>query len=418
MQKKLLPIYFLNFVNVLGFTLLIPVLPSIVREYSDSQIFYGIVISTYPFFQFLASPVLGAMSDTLGRRPVLILSQAGTLLSWFVFLGAFLVKGYYIGGISLGLFVILISRMIDGITGGNVSVANAYLTDIVPPKNRSKIFANMGVVFGLGFIIGPTLGGLSASTSLKFVGTIIFASIVSLFTLLTIIFWLPESLKKKNRNIKLNKSVFKSLNIVFLFLQIKNIFIYRILLVRLFFALIFSGFTPLLVLFLEDKFNMTPRDLGVVFLVLGLFIFINQGMFSKMASSFFGELRSFLLGVVITFLGIISMSFINSIFLFYITMFFISLGNSLVFPNFKALLSNNVDSKSLGLINGLDESILAISNVISPVIATLIYGYYHFTSFAFYTLILIFCALIVSLLLEKLLVLKYGARKEREYSVS
>ncbi|BCX14042.1 MAG: MFS transporter [Candidatus Dojkabacteria bacterium] len=400
MKKNLIPIYFLSFVNTIGFSILFPVLPTIIREFSDSEFVYGIVLSTYPLFQFVATPVLGELSDSLGRRPVLIISQFGTLLSWFIFLFAFAVKDLYFYGLSVGLIVIIFSRIVDGITGGNVSVANAYVTDVVPQEDRSRIFANLGLIFGLGFIIGPSLGGLSASFSIGAIGTVVLSIIVSTFTLLCIIFLLPESLINRDDDLNIKKSIM-SINIFKKFKEIKEKFIYQIFLIRLFFSLTFAGFTPLLVLFLEDKFNMKPRDLGFVFFILGLFIFVNQGIVSKKISKKFGEYKTFLSGVLITISSIFLFSFINSLILFYILMFLISLGNALFFPNFKTLLANNSDSKKLGLVNGLDESILALSNVISPIISTLIYSIYKFNSFWIYTVCLLMLAALSLWVLEK-----------------
>ena len=130
MNKKLLPAYFLTFVNVIGFSILMPVLPFIVEKYGAPDWVFGLLLSLYAAFQFVGAPYLGALSDSLGRKPILVISQAGTLLSWFIFLLALYLPDYTLFGVGVGLLVIGIARALDGVTGGNASVANAYVSDI------------------------------------------------------------------------------------------------------------------------------------------------------------------------------------------------------------------------------------------------------------------------------------------------
>lgn len=193
MKKKYIPAYLLTFVNVLGFSILMPILPFIVAKFGAPQWVYGLLITLYSTFQFIGAPILGSLSDQKGRKPILMLSQAGTLLSWVIFLIALYIPNTYVLGISIPILIIAFSRIFDGVTGGNTSVTNAYVADITTRDEKSYIFGYLGGIAGLGMIIGPGLGGVAASTSFEYAGTLIVALLVSSVTLISIYAWLKES---------------------------------------------------------------------------------------------------------------------------------------------------------------------------------------------------------------------------------
>ena len=215
MIKKLIPAFLLTFVNVLGFSILMPILPFVVKDYGAPQWFYGLLLTFYSAFQFIGAPYLGSLSDQRGRKPVLLVSQAGTLLSWIVFAFAlYLPKDLSVFGFSLALWIIALSRILDGITGGNASVSNAYVADITSPKEKSYVFGYLGGVAGIGLIVGPGIGGLTASSSLGYIGTMITAAGISVITLLTIFFWLKESHPKEKRSPPGKQGIRKNLYIL------------------------------------------------------------------------------------------------------------------------------------------------------------------------------------------------------------
>ena len=141
--KKLMPVLILTFVNVIGFSILIPVLPEVLKYFTgeSSGLFYGLLLSSYALSQFLGAPILGSLSDKYGRRPILLLSQGGTILSWIIFASAYFIpKDMLVGSVSLPLVVIAISRILDGLTGGNVSVAQAWVSDKTTREEKTKAF--------------------------------------------------------------------------------------------------------------------------------------------------------------------------------------------------------------------------------------------------------------------------------------
>jgi DHA1 family tetracycline resistance protein-like MFS transporter len=197
------PLLAVNFVGTLGFSIVTPFLVILVTEWGGNAMTYGVVAATYSVFQLFGAPVLGRLSDRIGRRRVLIVSQLGTLLSWGVFLIAFAlprdtlvgVESRWLGDftLTLPLLVLFLARAADGLTGGNVSVSNAYLADITTEEDRSKNFGRMAVSSNLGFIVGPALAGLLGATMLGEVVPVLAAFAISALALAMIVFGLAET---------------------------------------------------------------------------------------------------------------------------------------------------------------------------------------------------------------------------------
>jgi multidrug resistance protein len=173
------------FLDMLGAAILIPVLTYIVRLYNTDALVVGLLSVVYSAAQFGAAPILGWLSDRYGRRPVLLLSVLGSALGYFLF------------GIGGALWVLFLSRLIDGITGGNISTAQAYIADVTPPQDRAKNFALMGAVFSLGFVLGPAIGGVLGQFNV--ILPALAAGTLSLLSVIFGYFMLPESLPKERR---------------------------------------------------------------------------------------------------------------------------------------------------------------------------------------------------------------------------
>src|SRR5215210_4611567 len=202
-QPSLFPILLVNFVGTLGFSIVLPFLVFLVTKFGGDAIVYGLLAATYPAFQLIGSPVLGRWSDIFGRKIVLLLSNVGTSVGWILFLLALFLpieKSFNIDIAFIGTFVIIVpllvlflARAIDGITGGNISVANAYLADISSDENRSKNFGKMAISSNLGFILGPALAGILGGTIYGEILPVTAALILSLATLFVVGFLLRES---------------------------------------------------------------------------------------------------------------------------------------------------------------------------------------------------------------------------------
>src|ERR671933_472546 len=201
-QASLLPILLVNFVGTLGFSIVLPFLVFVVMKFGGNAILYGLLAATYPAFQLIGSPILGKWSDTYGRKKILLLSNVGTSFGWLLFLFALFLpsSSFNIHIAFLGTFVVIIpllvlflARAIDGITGGNISIANAYLADLSSDSTRSKNFGKMAISSNLGFILGPALAGILGGTIYGAILPVLAALILSLVTIVVIVFLLRES---------------------------------------------------------------------------------------------------------------------------------------------------------------------------------------------------------------------------------
>lgn len=199
----LFPVLLVNFIGTLGFSVVLPFLVFVVLKFGGNALIFGIVGATYPALQMIGAPILGRWSDRYGRRRILLLSQAGTLLSWVIFAVAMavpviefaVVESSLLGSfrLTLPLLLIVFSRALDGLTGGNISVANAYVADISPEQDRSRNFGRMGISSNLGFVLGPALAGLLGGTAMGYSLPVLAALVVSLAATLLIALYLPES---------------------------------------------------------------------------------------------------------------------------------------------------------------------------------------------------------------------------------
>ena len=201
-NPALLPILSVNFVGTLGFSIVVPFLVFLVTKWGGNALIYGLMGATYSAFQLIGAPILGRWSDRFGRRRILLLSQLGTLFSWLIFLFAFFVPvsaviqvesqsfGNFV--LTLPLIIMFVARAADGITGGNVSVANAYLADITDEEHRSANFGKMALSGNLGFVLGPALAGLLGATIYGEIVPVLAALGISLVAVLIIFFRLED----------------------------------------------------------------------------------------------------------------------------------------------------------------------------------------------------------------------------------
>ena len=196
-QASLFPILLVNFVGTLGFSIVLPFLVFVVMKFGGNAIIYGLLAATYPAFQLIGSPILGKWSDRYGRKKILLLSNVGTSIGWLLFLFALFLpsNSFNIHIAFLGTFVVIVpllilflARAIDGITGGNISIANAYLADHSSDSTRSKNFGKMAISSNLGFILGPALAGILGGTIYGTILPVLAALILSLVTIIVIFF--------------------------------------------------------------------------------------------------------------------------------------------------------------------------------------------------------------------------------------
>ena len=360
-SKKILAFLFsIVLFDFIGLTILITVQTFIVKEYNTTALAVTLLTVLYAAAQFIAAPLLGKLSDRYGRRPILLFSLFGSAVGYFIF------------GIGGALWVLYISRLIDGFTGGNVSIANAYITDVSSEENRTKSLGIIGAAFGLGLIIGPVIGGLLSQISLS--APVYVAGLFSLIATIVGFFILPESLpKNKRETIKLVRKDLNPLSSIgkFITQPILGIF----LIVFIIFNFTFSGFTISLPIFLIHKFNIDPLNVAGILFVSGIVSSIVQGGLIGRLDVKFGDKKLLMVGLIIFSIGLIFFFIAPIFWVIYPIIGFISLGLGLTTPTLNSIISKIVSKNQIGEIFGVNTSLNSLMSVFGPLWAGLVYDY-------------------------------------------
>ncbi len=355
------PIFMIVFVDVLGLGITIPVLPLYAQNQLGASA-WQITLLTSIFFSahFIASPFLGRLSDRVGRRPVLILSQAGTLTALLM------------NGLAPALIFLYVSRIIDGLTGGNITVAQAYLSDITDEKNRTRGLGLVSAAFSLGFIFGPAFGGLIAA---QFGPRVPFfaAAVLSLCTILLSIFLLPETLTPERRKHEQRAAQLtpKRTNLQL----IRSPAIALILFVAFGTGFSFFSFQTIFVLWSERRLFPTLSEAGVtqavaiIFSVLGIFGVITQVWLVGPMVKRFGELNLVLGGNFARAIAFAGLAAFPGLFAIGLSMPLLSVGGGVAVPAIIALLTFASPPNTRGGVIGLNQSASALGNILGPLLA-------------------------------------------------
>ena len=396
-QIPLYPLLLINFIGTLGFSIVLPFLVFLVIDFGGNAIVYGILAAVYPAFQLVGAPILGRWSDIYGRKKVLLLSHGGTLTGWIFFLFAlflpvenlFNINSALFGtfAITLPLLVLFFARTIEGITGGNVSVANAYLSDVSTDENRSKNFGKIAVASNLGFIVGPALAGILGATIYQEILPVMAALFFSSITLIVISFGLKESKsqlavvqvpdKESVRKVFAQecKECYNPVNPKKLRFQdvfkLKNI---SFLIVLYFF--IFLGFNIFYTSFpihAVDVLKWSVTELGIFYAVLSGIMVLVQGLVLPKALKMFSEEKLVIFGSII--LGTNFILFVsNDNILMYGAAILFAVGNGLMWPSFMSLLSKTSGNVYQGFIQGVTSSFGSLASIVGLTIGGISYN--------------------------------------------
>ena len=342
------------FINNLSFTILIPIIYLYGKQFELSDFQTSLLFSIYSISQFFATPVIGKLSDRFGRKPLLIISLAGTAIA------------NLIAGTATTAVALFFARFLDGITGGNASVAQAIISDITTPENRAKGFGIYGAALGLGFVLGPATSLLAQHISLGF-GFIVSSTIAFLALVITILY-LPETIKNKAE---------KAYNIFDIGLDnlIKGLFLPKIgilLIINFFIGTTFTIFTYSFQPYFLNVLGQNSQTLTLMFLMFGVLGVIMQTWGVSILSRKFNIVKILFLGLFIRSLSFILMPIWPSIIYFVVVSILFSLFNSLVQPTINALISLNAQAQQQGTAMGLNASYLSIANGVGPVIAAMV----------------------------------------------
>jgi len=289
--KRIMPIFVIVLIDLLGLTIIIPLLPLYAASFNATPAIIGVLGATYPVLQFIGAPVLGRLSDRYGRKPILVISQFGTLV------------GFLLLGVANGLPLLFLSRIIDGISGANIATAQAAITDSTTEKTRTQGLGLIGAAFGLGFIVGPVIAFVSlAVTDNNYHAPALAAAGFSLLSILLTIFWFKETLPEEHRGDEQGKPAF-SFSAMLKALSYPAV---GILLVLMFAQqLAFGGFEQLLSLFTLSRLGLNAAGNSIVFVYIGIIVVAVQGGLIGKWSRKYGDRRLIYGGLALMTIGLI-----------------------------------------------------------------------------------------------------------------
>jgi len=388
-KPKMFPILMVTFIDMLGMSVVLPFLVIIVLNMGGNEYTYGLLGAMYSIFQLIGAPVLGNWSDKIGRKKILLLSEIGTCLGWVIFIVGLLLPPkltatLHINGaivFSIPLILIFVARALDGLTGGSISVANAYVADISKREDRKKNFGTISAASNLGIIFGPLLAGLLGATKLGNLLPVIATALISFIAIFVIYFYVhesrilkvaantmnqpePESKEKKRRK---DLPVFKVFKI-----PMVPYFLLLYFLIYLAFNFFYVAFP----VYAAGQLKWSVLQLGIFFSFLSGALVIVQGpLLSFLGKKFSGAslviCGCFLLAVCFTCLTI------SSTVIMYVGALFFALGNGIMWPSFVALLSNTGDENTQGSIQGTASSAGSFASIIGLVSGAFMFNIFH-----------------------------------------
>lgn len=359
-KKALNTIFLIVLIDLLGFGLILPLLPYIAERYQADAFQIGLLTATYSFFQFIASPILGRLSDRYGRKKLLIFSQIGSVI------------GYLLLAFGNSLPALFLSRAIDGATGGNISIAQAYIADVTDQKNRAKGMGFIGAAFGIGFAVGPAIGGLLYKIG-GFELPALFAAFMGIVTVIATAFFLQETVNvsaaKAGQSAKIDFRQIKKV------LAIPSIFLLTLTFFLLSFA--FSSLTGSFAIWAEQSLGLGPETIGIAFTYIGVLSIIAQLKLLPMVVKSQGERNTLLISLPFLAIGTFLVPFSVSLLMLFGIMVFVVIGNSLSSPALTAIASENVEKDSYGETLGVMQSAGSLGRIVGPILGGFFFTYFN-----------------------------------------
>lgn len=352
-RKSLFSILLVVFIDLLGFSLILPLLPYYAETFNATKFQTGLLIAVYALMQLIGAPILGRLSDRFGRRPILLVSIFGTFLGFVLF------------GFATSLWMLFVARILDGITGGNLSVAQAYISDVTDAQNRAKGLGLVGAAFGIGFIIGPVTGGLLSQYGYNIPAFV--AAGLALLNFIVVYAWLPESLTAEQRQ-QMNTQQRPAITLEALLAALKRPFTGSLLITRFFFSLAFSIFQTIFSLYALAKFNLTARDTGLVLTYVGVLSVIVQGFLVGRLTARFRDDVLIAFAVALMTVSLIGWALAPSVFWLLVILTPTALSGGILNTLLSSTLTKAVDPQEIGGILGLAASIESSTRIIAPIL--------------------------------------------------
>jgi MFS family permease len=383
-RSPLLPIFLIVLVDILGLTVMLPLLPFYAENLGASPTVVGMLLSSYALCQLIAGPILGRMSDHMGRKPLLIVSQIGTLIGFLILASAHT------------LWVVFVSRIIDGLTAGNLSLAQAYIADVSAEENRAKSFGVIGVAFGIGFMIGPGISGYLSQFGLAW--PIFAAAFLSASSVVCTATLLPKAEPHPDDAGARRLGMLDWKGYVEYFVRPKlGALLWQFFLFSLSFTLFFSGFA----LYAQRRYTFHgqpfgAREVGYVFLYVGFLGTIMQGGLIGRLVKWLGERTMVWSGFAIATVGYGLLAWTHTIaqLLFAAT---VNAGGGAIRPAVTSLITQQAGKREYGVVLGLTQSIASISQIAAPIVAGILIDHGQLGVWALTTAGIAFLGMLLSL---------------------
>jgi DHA1 family tetracycline resistance protein-like MFS transporter len=358
------------FIDMLGVGIIIPVLPSLFlspdtsilppeTSHFDRSVLYGYLTAIYPAMQFFGAPILGALSDRYGRKPMLQISLLGTLIGYLLF-------GWAI--VTQNLPLLFISRALPGFTGGNISIVMSALSDIATPENRTQYFGLIGMAFGLGFILGPAIGGvLSDNTVISWFDHATpfwFTAGLTVLNMILVKVNFPETNINRRHTAVGIWSGFKNLNKAFRSQNLRAIFG-----VSLFLSLGFSFFTQFFSVYMIQQFDASEKQIGIVFGWVGIWLAITQGLTARKLATKYHPMQILRWSIFLLSISVLATLAPQQLWMMYFVNPFIATFQGLTAPNLTTMVSVQASAEEQGEILGINQSMVSVGQFVPAIIA-------------------------------------------------
>ena len=358
-DKRLYIIFLISFTEVLGFSMVLPLIPFLGLELGLTPSQIGLIVSVFSICQLFASPVTGKLSDHFGRKPLFILSQISTFIG-FIFLG-----------FATTVILLIVARLIDGLLGSNMTVSQAYISDITEPRHRTRVYGYSSGVFGAGLIFGPFIGGILST--INYSVPMFFAAAITLISIALVILFLPETVPKKTEKISLSFNDVIPVNDVKHFVSTHHI--RNILLMFFIYNLGFFLFISNISLLAEAQFNATADQVSFYMVWIGLIRVGIQTVLIARILRFFGENRALVTGVFSMIVSMVAIALSAEYLFVFVPLIFLAYGTGVSRPILTSKLTNSVTQKETGAILGVNNSLISVAQIITPIIGGLIIEY-------------------------------------------
>lgn len=352
-KRSLLLLFSVVFMDMVGFGFIIPLMPDYIARFGGSPALVGLLSSVYALGQFFAAPIVGRLSDRYGRKPLLVVSIGGTFLS-LLLLGA-----------AWALPIVFLSRILDGLTGGNITVAQSYIADVTTAEKRAQGLGLIGAAFGLGFILGPLFGGVLSQFGLAVPAFA--AAGMAFLNLLLIIFVLPESLAAERRE-EMAANPGRKFSMRLLIDALKTPKMGSILHVIVFYGLAFFMFQTMFSVVAKERFGVDAQTRGYLLAYVGVLAAAVQGGLIGVLTKRFSESRLMLFSSLLLILGFILWAVAPATWFLLIALLPIAVGGGVLSTVNRSMLSKSVSAEQVGGAMGLSASLESMNGIIAPVL--------------------------------------------------